>query len=160
MCPTLRRKLKHGTFDLTACRWNISASKSNTKTFQVNWCVSSSIYIYLMLAHLYSLISKILQSFRPHHIPKPLQSNTSNINASHQHSMKFGSKCANAISVTSHITDMAHNMPKCRISRAYRRQAKIIARTLMPICKHLLWTSIRENDPMQRRRHVTKHVRM
>lgn len=64
-----------------------------------------------MLAHLYSRISRILQIFKPHQIPSPLQTSTSKINASHQHSMKFGNKCANVISVISHITEIAHKMP-------------------------------------------------
>lgn len=48
--------------------------------------------ISLILAHLYVLISKILHNCKPHHIPKPLHNSTSKINASHQHSMKFGNK--------------------------------------------------------------------
>lgn len=64
-----------------------------------------------MLAHLYSRISMILTIFKPHQMPNPLQISTSNINASHQHSMKFGSKCANVISVISHMMEIAHKMP-------------------------------------------------
>lgn len=69
----------------------------------------------LMLAHLYSRISRILQIFRPHQMPKPLHNTTSKIRASHQHSTKFGNRCAKAISVISHIIDMAHRMPMCLI---------------------------------------------
>lgn len=71
-----------------------------------------------MLAHLYSRISNILHIFNPHQMPKPLHINTSSINASHQHSMKLGSKWANVISVISHIIEMAHKMPMCRIRTA------------------------------------------
>lgn len=45
-----------------------------------------------MLAHLYSRISSILQMRRPHQMPKPLQTRTSRMSASHQHSTKFGNK--------------------------------------------------------------------
>lgn len=71
-----------------------------------------------MLAHLYSRISSILHMRRPHQMPKPLQTRTSRMSASHQHSIKFGSKCANVISVISHMIDMAHRIPTCRISMA------------------------------------------
>lgn len=82
---------------------------------------------HLMLAHLYSLISSILQILRPHHMPKPLHSTTSRIMASHQHSTKFGSKCAKAISVISHIIDMAHKIPMCLI----RTACESVAMTLL-----------------------------
>lgn len=65
----------------------------------------------LMLAHLYSRISRIWHIFRPIQMPKPLQIITSSMSASHQHSMKLGNRCANVISVISHITEMAHKMP-------------------------------------------------
>lgn len=73
----------------------------------------------LMLAHLYSRISSSLQNLRPHQMPSPLQTSTSKIKASHQHSMKLGSKWANAISVISHITDIAHKIPIWRINMAW-----------------------------------------
>ncbi|KAL2715995.1 hypothetical protein V1478_013671 [Vespula squamosa] len=50
--------------------------------------------------------------FNPTQIPRPLHTKTSSIKASHQHSIKFGSKCANAISVTSHITLIAQRIPR------------------------------------------------
>lgn len=77
-----------------------------------------------MLTHLYSLISKALQSFNPTHIPNPLQTRTSNIIESHQHSKKFGSKWANAISVISHIIDIAQSKPVCRNRIALNVQPK------------------------------------
>lgn len=73
-----------------------------------------------MLAHLYSRISSILQIFKPHQMPRPLQTSTSNIKASHQHSIKFGNKCAKVISVISHIIEIAHRIPICRIKIAYK----------------------------------------
>lgn len=72
-----------------------------------------------MLAHLYSRISSILQIFSPHQIPRPLHISTSKINASHQHSMKLGKRWANVISVISHITEIAHNIPTWRMRMAY-----------------------------------------
>lgn len=51
----------------------------------------------LMLTHLYSRISKHLQIFIPTQIPKPLHTKTSRIRASHQHSLKFGSRWVNWI---------------------------------------------------------------
>lgn len=71
-----------------------------------------------MLTHLYSLISSALQILSPHHIPNPLQTNTSKIIESHQHSKKLGNKWAKAISVISHIIDIAHNKPACLKSTA------------------------------------------
>lgn len=79
---------------------------------------------YLILTHLYSLISSTLHIFNPHHIPKPLQTKTSNITESHQHSKKFGSKWANAISVISHIMDMAHKSPAWRKRTALNIQPR------------------------------------
>lgn len=67
--------------------------------------------ISLMLAHLYSRISSILQILRPTQMPRPLQMITSRMRASHQHSIKLGNRWAKVISVISHITDMAHKMP-------------------------------------------------
>lgn len=78
----------------------------------------------LILAHLYSRISSILQIFKPTQIPMPLQIKTSKIKASHQHSTKLGSKWANVISVISHITEMAHKMPMWRISTALKAQPR------------------------------------
>lgn len=46
-------------------------------------------------------------------MPNPLQTKTSSIIESHQHSKKFGSKCANAISVISHMIDIAQSKPVC-----------------------------------------------
>lgn len=66
-----------------------------------------------MLTHLYSLISRALQILSPHHIPRPLHIKTSSMTESHQHSKKLGSKCAKAISVISHIIDIAHSRPAC-----------------------------------------------
>lgn len=80
--------------------------------------------ISLMLAHLYSRISSALQILKPTQMPRPLQMRTSKMSASHQHSMKFGSKCAKVISVISHITDMAHKMPACRMSTALKAQPR------------------------------------
>lgn len=80
--------------------------------------IKGSCYTYLILTHLYSLISSTLQILSPHQIPKPLQIRTSKITESHQHSKKLGNKWANAISVISHITDMAHSSPACRNSKA------------------------------------------
>lgn len=45
-----------------------------------------------ILAHLYSRISNFLTIYKPQAMPAPLHTTTSNSNASHQHSMKFGSK--------------------------------------------------------------------
>lgn len=86
-----------------------------------------------MLAHLYSLISNILQIFRPHQMPSPLHTSTSKIRASHQHSMKLGSKWAKVISVISHMMDIAHKMPTCRMRTAYRRKTVIPGNNLLPI---------------------------
>lgn len=82
----------------------------------VNWSTARFnlpvvVEISRMLAHLYSRISSILHIFRPHQMPSPLQISTSKINASHQHSIKLGNKWANVISVISHITEIAHNIP-------------------------------------------------
>lgn len=87
-----------------------------------------------MLAHLYSRISRILTIFKPHQMPKPLQMSTSNIKASHQHSMKFGSKWANVISVISHIIEIAHRMPTWRMRIAWNNKTicinfKTVSRT-------------------------------
>lgn len=68
---------------------------------------------HLILTHLYSLISKTLQIFNPHQMPNPLHTKTSKIRESHQHSKKLGNKWANAISVISHIMDIAQRNPAC-----------------------------------------------
>lgn len=78
----------------------------------------------LILAHLYSRISRIWQIFRPIQMPRPLQMITSRMRASHQHSMKLGSRCAKVISVISHITEMAHRMPMWRMRMALKAQPK------------------------------------
>lgn len=107
-----------------------------------------------MLTHLYSLISSILQTRRPTQMPSPLQTSTSKIRASHQHSTKLGNRWANAIwnqkifsrtqldlaydlievnvrwedavptSVNSHMTETAHRMPRCRTRMALNAQPR------------------------------------
>lgn len=86
-----------------------------------------------MLAHLYSRISSILQILKPHQIPRPLQIKTSKINASHQHSTKFGKRWANVISVISHITEIAHRIPTWRIRIAYRFEEREMSVTRLLI---------------------------
>lgn len=92
----------------------------------------------LMLAHLYSRISRILQILRPTQIPAPLQSSTSKMRASHQHSMKLGSRWAKVTSVISHMIEMAHNMPMCRMSTALKAQPR-----KWPQAKTSKWALIR-----------------
>lgn len=100
--PTYRSELQYRSFQLTRRRAYISVTH--------DYVISTSITIilydlhgqlthssYLMLTHLYSFISIYLQNFSPIQIPIPLQTRTSSINMSHQHSMKFGNKWAKAI---------------------------------------------------------------
>lgn len=90
----------------------------------INYKLKNLLDSYLMLTHLYSLISKALHNLSPQNMPRPLQSKTSKMTESHQHSKKLGKRCAKATSVISHIIDIAQSNPACRNRMALKSHPK------------------------------------